>query len=336
MEASKENPLYSVVIIQEGGDKYEVTPVVTAISLSHQKEQLAAQANLTLVNIPYGETYLNAMLAVRQRVFIYANDGERSEEVFRGFIWRIAYRSSVDTREFEVQCYDGLIYLQESEESAFFPSGWSTESILNSLLSDWGVSLSYKYQSITHGKLALRGALSDIIVSDVLDEAQKQTGKKYILSMEENSLVVRTAGDNASYYKIAQAGNAISTYEKTSMEGMKTKVVILGEGSDDAKTPILATVTGDVDKYGTLQALVDKDEEKTLSDMQAEAQSTLDEKGHPSKEYEVKCSDIPWVKKGDQVYIEAGSIDGKTLIVWSIERIISNTEKTMTLILEDP
>lgn len=333
--ATKENPLYTVVIIQENGDKYELTPVLASLTLSHQKEQLAAQATLTLVNIKYGEHYLHTMLAMRQRVFIYATDGEKSAEVFRGFIWRIQYHSSVDAREIEVQCYDNLVYLQESEDSVFFTSGWSTKDVLSSILNSWGVGMRFQYTSISHGKLALRGTLSDMIVSDVLDEAKKQTGVKYALVMEENTLVVRTAGDNTVFYSLEAGGNVINTYERTSMEGMRTKIVILGESSDNAKTPILATVEGDTDRYGTLQELKDNDSDSTLSAMQAEAQATLDEKGKPGKEYEVKCTDVPWIRKGDRVYIGAGSIDGKMLVVWSIERTITNTEKTMIMILED-
>ena len=50
----------------------------------------------------------------------------------------------------------------------------------------------------------------------------------------------------------------------------------------------------------------------------------------------MKAVDIPWIRKGDKVLINAGDIANATLIVAGVERSISNKSKEMTLTLERP
>ena len=335
MNPSKENPEYTAVLVVSNEEKYEFTPVLTSLEMSHQKGQMAQTITLHLMNVNYQGKWLNAIVQPRQRVFLYANDGERHEEVFRGFVWSTSYTSSVTERELILQCYDNLIFLQESEDSAFFPAGYATKDIANSIFSKWGIPMDYRYESITHGKLPLRGALGDLVVSDILDPVKKQTGKKYALVMEKDTVVIRTAGDNESYYKILSASNALHTKNSATMDGMTTKVVILGKSNDAGQAPIEAVVCGDTDKWGTLQKLQDRDEETTLADAQAEAQSIVDENGTPKRDYELRCSDIPWVRLGDRIYVSVGGIYDKTLIICGIDRENSADKKEMTLTMED-
>lgn len=337
MTPSKENPDYSIVLTTLEKEQFEITPIVLSLDMSHQKEQLAQSATLTLVNINYNGRWANTIFKPRQRVFIYANDGERHEEVFRGFVWSVSYTSSTKDRELILRCYDNLIYLQESEESAFYAAGWSTKDILADLFKRWSIPLQYNYTGgITHSQLALRGVMSDLILSDVLDTARKQSGKKYAVVMQKDTVVIRTVGDNETYYRIADISNAIHTKTGSTMEGMVTKVVILGKSDDKGKSPVEATVTGDTATYGTLQKLQDRNEDTNLTDAKKEAQAVIDEKGLPKDEYELKCSDIPWVRRGDRVFVDVGSIYQKMLVVVGIDRSISDNSKDMTLTMEEP
>lgn len=335
MKPSKENPEYTAVITMlETGEQFELTPILISLDFSHQKEQLAQCATLTLMNINYDGRWTNAMFMVRDRVFIYANDGERHEEVFRGFVWSTSYTSATDQRELVLRCYDNLIFWQESDESEFFPKGWSTRDVVQNLFDKWGIPLDYRYESITHDKLPLRGTLADLVTSDILDKVKKQNGTKYAIIMEGDKAIIRTLGDNADFYRITAASRAIHTKSSQTMEGMTTKVVILGKSDDDKKTPVEAEVIGDTNKYGTLQKLQDRDEKTTLADAKKEAQSTLDENGQPKWEYELKCADIPWVRKGDQINISVGSIYESMMLILGLSRDLSDKEKTMTLTME--
>lgn len=335
MKPSKENPEYTVVItMATTGEQFELTPILISLELSHPKEQLAQCATLTLMNINHEGRWTNTMFRVRDRVFIYANDGERHEEVFRGFVWSHSYTSAVDQRELVLRCYDNLIYWQESEDSDFFPKGRTTKDVVQTLFDKWGIPLEYRYESITHDKLPLRGTLADLVTSDILDKVRKQTGVKYAVIMEGDTAVIRTLGDNESWYRVDTGSRAVHTKSDQTMEGMTTKVVILGKADDDKKAPVEAEVVGDTDKYGTLQKLQDRDEKTTLADAKKEAQSTLDENGEPKWEFELKCGDIPWVRRGDRINVSVGSIYESMMLILGIDRTLSDKEKTMTLTME--
>ena len=329
--ASKQNPVYTVYAVS-GSTKYNLTPAIVSLDMSDQENQISKSVRIALVNIKVGDSWLTNILKLRDRVFIHADDGERNEEVWRGFIWTRSYKSSLDGFDFELKCYDNLIYFQESEESEFFEAGKSTEAVISALCSKWGVSLSYSYESITHSKLALRGNLADIITADVLDLVKDRTGKKYVVLSDKDVVQVKPVGSNSTVYTLQSKKNAIySSFDET-MDGMVTKVVILGKADDDDRTPVEATVKGNTDQYGTLQKLKNRDENTALADAKKEAQKIIDEDGKPKWEGTVRTIDIPWIRKGDKVLAKAGALT-TYYIVNGIERDITNDAKQMTLTL---
>lgn len=332
MKASKENPEYTVCIVNDT-TKYDVTPALISLNLSEQNGQLAQTANITLANVKIKGQWLSTLVGVRQRVFIYANDGTTKAEVFRGVVWTDYYKSALEDREMQLKCYDNLIYFQESEDAEYFTTGKTTQDILTTFCTKWGVKLNYTYQSITHAKLALRGRLADIITSDVLDLVKNQTGKKYVLRSAEDVINIMQVGQNKTIYNITSKNNAISTRSEKTMDGMITKVIILGKADKEKREPVEATVDGDVANYGTLQKLLSRKENTSLADAQKEAQEIIAEYGTPKLQYEVQCADIPWIRKGDLVRVAAGNIEAD-LITAGVTRSISNKSKVMTLTLE--
>lgn len=335
MKASLENPIYSVYIVS-GSTKYNVTPALIALDFSDQEKQMAQSVNINLMNVRANGKLLTSILKVRDRVTIYANDGSKNEEVFRGYVWTRSYQSGLNDREIALKCYDHLIYLQESEDAAYFSAGKSTKDVISSLCSKWGVKLSYSYSSITHSKLALRGCLSDIFTSDVLDLAKDRTGKKYVIRSEKDVMKVMEVGTNTTIYSFKAGQNGITTKSECTMDGMITKVVILGKADDNDRQPVEATINGNTSAYGTLQKLINRSENTSLADAKKEANSILKEDGAPKWEFEVKAPDIPWIRKGDKVLVNAGDIVNSHLIVTGVDRSIDNKKKEMTLTLEKP
>ena len=334
MEASQLNPIYTVYIVS-GGVKYNVTPALTDINTSSKKQQMAQSVTIQLTNVKAGNRWLTDILNVRDRVFVYANDGTREDEVFRGYIWTRSYKSSISTRDIQLKCYTNLIYFQESEESAFYASGQSTKAVCQSLCDNWGIKLQYSYDSITHAKLVLRGNLADIFTDDILNMVKERTGKKYVILSEKDIVCIKPVGSNKTIYHFLSGNNTTQTYSECTMDGMVTKVVIVGKADDEEREPIEATVSGNTSQYGTLQKIIDRDENTTLADAKTEAQSIIDENGSPKYEDEIKTIDIPWVQLGDKVYVEAGDIKGYR-IVTGIDRSINIKHKEMTLTLEKP
>lgn len=120
------------------------------------------------------------------------------------------------------------------------------------------------------------------------------------------------------------------------MDDMVTQVVITGKADEEGREPVEATVSGNTGQYGTIQQVISRDENTSLADAKAEAQGILDENGEPKWEYEIRVADIPWLRKGDKVFVAAGDIDNRELIVTGVSRSISAKAATMTLDLEKP
>ena len=336
VEAAVGHPIYTVYVVA-GKVKYNLSPVTVSLQFQDQQEQLAQSLTVSLMNVQVSGKWLSSLLGVRQRIFVFADDGEKNEEVFRGYIWSRAYQSALEERELTLKCYDNLIYFQESEEAEYFSDGKSTSDVISTLCGKWGVQVEYSYESITHAKLALRGTLADIITSDLLNLVVDRTAKDYVIRSEKDVVKILGLGQNPKVYSIQIKQNAVSTKSQCTMDGLVTKVVILGKADEDQREPVEATLTQGTDEYGTLQKVIRREENTSLADAQQEAQGILDHEGSPTWEYEVSAADIPWIRKGDKVFVDAGDIEERTLIVTSISRTISAKQgATMALTLERP
>lgn len=333
MAAKQQKPTYRVYII-DGTTKYNVTKAVISQDRSEPKGQIAQRVTLQLVNVKVGDKWLSSLLKPRNRVVIYANDGTQDEEVFRGYLWARARTDSLSEREVRYTCYDNLIYFQESEDSLYFTSGKSTRDIVSSICSKWGIQLNYTYDSITHTKMPLRGYLADIFTKDILDLVKKRTKKKYVILSEKDAMFVKPVGSNSTIYHFIAGKNVTRTASGWTMDGIITKVVITGKADDDDREPIEATVSGKTSQYGTVQKIQSRSENTSLADAKIEARNTLDENGSPKWEYELTGPDVPWIRKGDKIYVKAGEIAGYRIIT-EIDRTIDNTHREMTLTLED-
>lgn len=335
MKASRENPIYTTYIVS-GTTKYNITSAVVEIDFSDPKKEMAQRVTIGVMNVKVKDKRLSDLLGVRNRVYIHANDGSRNEEVFRGYVWTFGDRTALDGRDLTLVCYDNLIYFQESEESIFFSSGKSTDSICFTMCGNWGVKLVYNYETIVHSKLALRGGLADIFVDDILDPVKERTGQKYVIRSIKDVMHIDGVGQNTTVYRFKSAGNSVDFRRECTMNGMVTKVVILGKADDSDRQPVEATVSGNTSEYGTLQKLIDRDKNTSLADAKKEANSIIEEKGKPKWEFELKTTDVPWIRKGDRVHVNIeGSMSGY-LIVTDVSRSISNKSKTMTLTMEKP
>lgn len=322
------NPKYTVSIITKESVKYNVTPAVTDLSLRESDGEIAQKVSVTLANVLVNGEYLSALINVRDRIFVYANDGDRSEEVFRGFVWTRSYKSKTE-KLLTLTCYDNLIYFQESEEYQYFSAGYSTKSICSSICKKWGVTLNYTYESITHPKLPLRGKLADIFMSDLLDEVKKKTGKKYVMRSIQDAVHINSVGSNTTVYKIYRGkdGNAIDTTSEITMQGMITKVIITGKEDKEDRAAVEATVNGKTDLYGTLQKVLSVSSGTDLAEVKTEANELLKENGSPKQSFTITAVNIPWIRKGDRVQVEAGDLNAYFIV----KGITHYGDKTMNI-----
>lgn len=327
-------PTYTVYIISDG-KKYDVTPAIESLNRIDAEGQIAQRVNLQLTNAQVNGAHLSSILQPLNRVFIYANDGARQEEVFRGFLWDKNYKSSLTDHRLKVTAYDHLIYLQESEDVFFFSTGKSTEEIISHICQKWNIKLDYSYHNIVNGKLALSGRLYDMLTTDILDITKRQIGDYYSLISKKDTMIVRLAGDNTETYKFIAGENITSTTSYWTMEGVITQIVLVGKADDEGREPIDYVESRNAQKYGTLQKIQRRDENMDIWTAHAQVRLALMEHSEPTWEYEITAPDIPWIRKGDGMYIDAGDIVGRRLIVKAANRTSDNKTSKMTLTLVD-
>ena len=329
---SKWNPHYRCLIVTRQNGNFDLELITTSLELSWRKKQLAQCAKVKCTNVKRNGKNLNMLIDVCDRLFIYADDGETNQEVFRGFIWTINYTSALQ-KELTFTCYDNLIYFQESEDNRYFSSGKSSADICADICAKWSIPLDYTYSSITHGKLSLKGTLADIFLTQILEEIRKQTGERYVIYSEQDRIKIKKAGENQTVYELKAKANVISESSELTMDGLVTKIVILGKADEDGQSPVESIVTGETDLYGVLQKIQNKDETTSLEEAEKEARQTIKDSGKPIRSFEVKAVDIPWIKLGDKIQVAAGDALG-TFLVTGISHHIQDTGATMTVSLE--
>ena len=336
MTATLQRPVYTVYIISDD-IKYNVTAALISLERTEADSQIAQKVTLHLMNIMVDGTWLVGLLKPRNRVYVYANDGETNAEVFRGYLWTRVYNSSTSDRELTYTCYDHLIYFQESEDTFFFAEGANTKDVFQEICDKWEVKLDYTYETISHKKLPLKGAMYDFFTADILDLVKKKTGKKYAIISDKDTMYIKTVGSNTKIYHFLAGKNVSSVKSGWTMDGMVTQVVILGKADEDSECePVEAIVSGDTATYGTLQKLESISENTDLEEAKEDAQYIIDEKGKPKWEYVMTAPDIPWIREGDKVYLDAGEVVESYLIVTNIDRSYTNKKCEMILTMEDP
>ena len=313
------HPIYTANILKNDGTTLKLKDVLTDLSINHGENDLAKKVTLSLINITVSNKCLYDMISVKEQLYVYANIGDGAKEVFRGVVWKREERFDTDTNEVPLVCYDRLIYLQESKDNLFVAKGKNTKTIIESIASEWGFSVTYKYKSITHGKIVYRNhSIADMFIS-LLDEVKKQTGVNYIIKMDQNKIIIDSVGTNTTIYKIQAKQNLINSSRSETMDGMVTKIkIVKSKTSSDEEYTTVATVSKNTETYGTLQDVIIKGKDDALSVAKEEANTILKEKSTPKKEGEITAIDNPFVHKGDKVYINTGIYSGY-YIVKSIE-----------------
>lgn len=340
--ASKSNPIYSVGVATTSGLDVQIDGVITTLKLSETENELAQKVRIVMANTMCDGKLLSEIINVRDRIFIYANDGEKVEEVFRGFVWTKQYTNN-NKKYIDITVYDNLIYLMKSEDSRYYSSGQQTEEIINDICWAWGLDLVYDYETIQHKKLPLSGKIANFLTSDLLDKVKKKTKIKYVIRSKEDIIYVERVGANAfdTVYELNRNQNVMSTTSETTLDKMVTKVIITGKTNDDGSVDIKDTLEGDVETWGTLQKIVrdnsredeDKEEEKDkfYEDAQDEAQYALDEYGEPKVTFQINAINIPWLRKGDVVKVCAGDMAFQYIVLNISHDAVA---KTMSLKLE--
>lgn len=325
---------YRVAVMSESGIVYNIREYIQNLGWEENENEIAVRTSFTARNDKTSKGYLSSILKPGCLVGIFATDGNAiDEEVARGYVetWNTVEQNSQIT--IKAICYDELYKLQKSQDNRFYSSGTGTKSAIQGIFNDWKVPQGeYKGPNATHGKLVYNNSyLSDIILS-LLDDAEKKGEERCIIRTSKGYTSVIPRGSNDTIY-VFRRDNSKQFNESISIDDLVTRVKVIGQADDEGKTSVEVTIDG-LTKYGIRQRIYTRGSDETLADAKSAVQKILDEDGKAKKEMIVESPDVPFIRKGDLVYIISG-LTSNYYYVKSIQHNCESYSMTMTLELSE-
>lgn len=318
---------YRLVVVDEGGGQYDLKDFATRIGWEENASELAARLTFQCCNrIPSG--YLSDLVKLGCLAVVYASDGVKEEEAVRGYIkdWNPVVSASEDT--FHVTAYDELYALQKSQDSVYIPAGMTTQSALGQILDPWGISVDYQGPEVVHGKLKYQNrALADCML-DILSDAREKGGTECIIRAEKGLLQVRPKGTNQDVY-VFGADNSVELSHKRSISNMVTRVKVVGRETNDGRYPVEAVVDGET-KFGVLQKVITREKSQTMEEARTAALEILKEEGQLDEKITLRLPDVPYVRKGDLIYVNNVCGINGYLEVLSVQHDVDTVSMTVT------
>lgn len=300
---------YRVVVMDESGNQYNIKDFIQNLGWEENENEISVRSSFTARNDNTSKGYLSNLIKPGCLVGIYASDGNSDEEVARGYVetWNPVERNSGD--DLKCTCYDELYKFQKSQDNRYYPSGTGTKSAVQGVFDDWEIPQGeYKGPNATHGKTVYNNRYLSDIVLGLLDDAAKRGEEKCMIRAAKGYTSVIPWGSNETVY-VFKVDNTQSFSQTVSTANLITKVKVVGQEDESGKRSVDAVASGET-KYGIRQRIYTRGSDETVGDATTAAREILEGEGKMERSMTVQSPDVPYIRKGDLVYIMSGSITG--------------------------
>ncbi len=293
------------MMMDETGNQYDISDYIQNLGWEENEKELSVRSSFCVRNDKTSKGKLSSLLRPGCLIAIFASDGKQKEEVARGYIttWNLQLQNNKE----DLQCtnYDSLYFLQKSQENRYYASGTGTKSIVTELLKEYKIPMKgYHGPNVTHGKRKYNNSYVSDILLDILEDAQKKGSGTYLLRSTKGYADIVKRGSNTTVY-VFQTKNIQSLHTNISIADLVTRVRVIGQKEDNGKSRIEATLNG-LTKYGIRQKIYIRGSEESLKDAKSAAQEILDENGTIKEDITLQAPDVPWIRKGDLIYVIVG------------------------------
>ena len=323
---------YSLILLRPDGQRIDLQPFLRSLSWEENDGELAVRLEAKLQNTQMSDgKWLHQLIPLGGQIFLYADWGSGQQEIFRGTVFAWDYRTN-PLGHFTITAYDQLIYLMKSKDDRFYKAGQTAKAIIQDIAKAWGIPLgTVQGPDIALAKQVFRGdALADMI-SSVLNEAKKKGGGKWIVRSRQGKIDVIRPGQNSPVYLFTADSNVESIEDWQDIEDLVTRVKIIGAEDKEGKAPVVAQLDGRTE-FGTLQELVYQRQFDTPAAAKSAAEDILKERGQPRRKRKVTAPDLPFLRKGDKVKVEAGTLIGYYIVSGVVH---DATNRIMSMGVED-
>ncbi|MEK0312481.1 XkdQ/YqbQ family protein [Cohnella sp. 56] len=288
--------------------KYYLGDLVEEITLEDSLEEIAYRANIRL-SVQSGMPLIAPGQDIRISGIPYGGQS-MAYLLHPAMVWECeSEHTGGSGKHLNVTAYDRTLYLSKSEDERLMPGGQTAAERLASYAAGWNIPLGALPDTKIKLKRSVKRSQSifSMILEDIKETASKG-GDLYRPRMTPAGLTLVKLGGNAQVWQLESLE---SITQKRTLEGAVTQVKVLGnEGSETKLSPVLAIVKGEVDKYGTLQ--------KVLQDCAIETPAQARKAAEPlllglQETLSVTALDVNLIRAGDLVDLE-----GQRLYVTSV------------------
>lgn len=305
---------YKLLLVTESGKELDITNATEELGWEEGESELALRLSFTIINTTHNGSLLSSLAKPGCTVAVIADWGTGKDEVARAKIveWDPQFSGSGNT--LGITAYDDLINLQSSQDNRYYSAGTGTKSAITAIFTDWGIPIGeYKGPDVAHAKTLFKAEyLSDIILQ-LLDDAVKKGGAECVIRSSKGKVSVLPEGSNTTIYHFTEDKNVTVARDKMSIASLVTRVKVVGKEDDDGQQAVEAIVDG-LTKYGIRQQIYVRDEDDTLDTAKSAAQDIIDKDGQPEYTRSISAPDVPTIRKGDKIHIQAGTLNGYYIV----------------------
>lgn len=302
---------YRVVAVTPDGEQLDITPATTNLGWEEGEKELSARISLKMYNAQYKGKYLSELVQPGTPLFIYATIAGEQKEMVRGTVsgWSPTFtngKTSVD-----MMAYDEMLPLRRNEDYFFFQEGMDTQTIIGQILNKWGVPFEFigTPPAVTHGKMVFKPQYLCDILQKLFDDVKDKGGGIYFMRAKEGKVQILQRGSNEDIYHFDEMTSAVQAKDSYDGGSIVTRVIILGKGEDEGHQVVEATIDGKTE-FGVRQVIVEREKSKTLEEATKAANQILKEKGGIQRKTSFQAPDLPFLRKGDRVRLQAGTVTG--------------------------
>lgn len=231
-----------------------------------------------------------------------------------GVIWECNSTLENNVKDIDITVYDKTIYLQKSEDEYLFEAGMTATKIIQNLCDDWKIPIySIPDTGVALAKEVFRAQSIYSMIKKVLNETAQKGGRLFKPRMTPYGFELYEIGSNNSAFALETVENIV---QNRTLEGTITQVKVLGNADQDKRSPILAVVKGETDKYGTLQKVLQDEKITNTGQAQTEGNKLL---SGVQEKFSVVGPDINTIRAGDKVIL-----DDMELIAISVQHKLGN------------
>ncbi|MEN6325784.1 MAG: phage portal protein [Syntrophomonas sp.] len=313
---------YEVVL----DNKYFLREVVESITLDDNIDEIAYRANVRIVITP---DFPGIAPGQEARVSgIRFGESNMMPLLHPGVVWDCDSQTA-GIKHLDATIYDKTIYIAKSEDEYLFPAGQTATQRLNKYAADWGIQLGQIADTtIPLAKAVYRAQpIYNMIMAD-LKETVKKGGEMYKPRMTPSGLELTKLGSNQTVWMLELDQNVQDLGQKRTLEGAVTQVKVLGNASEDKRSPVLALVKGETAKYGTLQKILSDQKITNAGQAKTEGEKLL---SGIQETFSVQGIDINTIRAGDKVQLNSADV----LVISAKHELGSPGKMTLELSWED-